>query len=150
MVVAYTQLVGPKEGAYLKVKFNDHFVDGVTQFAIAPKSDKKEITSALITIDPGGAVAWKKWMSTLKDATVTLTLAFKDLSDAGQAALWAKLGGTVAELRLYEDDSHYCFMDAFVDSFPMNAKIDDIEGSGTTITLQVSDADGVQYPENFD
>jgi hypothetical protein len=41
-------------------------------------------------------------------------------------------------------------MDAFVDSFPMNAKIDDIEGSGTTITLQVSDADGVQYPENFD
>lgn len=147
-MTTYSQLTGPKEGKYLKVKFNGQFVNGVTGYNPQPKADKKEVTCALNALS--GAVAWKRWMSTLKDATITLTLAFLDLSDVGQKALWDNLGGVAAELRLYEDDTHYMFVDAFVDSFPIGAKIDDIEGTATSVTLQINDPDGIQFPSAFD
>lgn len=142
--MVYSQSDGPLAGKSLKVKFDGTFVDGVIEWKIDPKTDKKEITCGKAT----GSVQWKKYMATLKDCTITVNISEKDLSDPGQKKLWDNLmlDGGVKELRLYEDDTHYCFIDAFVETFPVGAKIDDIQGSGTTITLQASDDDGVQFP----
>ena len=143
-MVEYSQPDGPLAGKKLKVKFDGTFVDGVTEWKIDPKTDKKEKTCGKAS----GAAEWKKYMATLKDSTITLNIAEKDLSDPGQKKLWDNLmlDGGVKEIQLYEDDTHYCFIDAFVESFPMGAKVDDVQGSGTTITLQCSDDDGIQFP----
>jgi hypothetical protein len=143
-MVEYTQPEGPLPGKSLKVKFDGTFVDGVNEWKIDPKTDKKEITCGKAT----GSAQWKKYMATLKDATVTINVTEKDLSDPGQKKLMDNLllDGGVKEIQLYEDDDHWCFCDAFVEAFPIGAKIDDVQGAGTTITLQVSDDDGIQFP----
>ena len=151
-------LAGPVGGMGLKVSFPTYltpfaasYVSGVKEWSINPKTDKKEITAALAS----GAVAWKKYLSTLKDATISVVLAYMDLTDQGQRNLWDNLmlglsavGGGAVEIKLYEDATHGYYCDAFVESFPMSSKIDDAEGSGTTVTLQVSDVDGIQIQTN--
>ena len=124
--------------------FASNFVDGVTEWSIDPKTDKKDVTA----MRTGNNAEWRKYLATLKDATITLNLAFTDLTDTGQKDMWDNLMNNegVVEVKLYEDSTHYIFCDAFVESFPVGSKVDDVEGTGTTVTLQVSDDDGVQLP----
>ena len=147
-MVAYTQLAGPVPGTTMKVTFDGTFVDGVTEWKVDPKADKKDITCSKTSND----AKWKNYLATLIDAGITLNLAFKNLADPGQKKLWDDLvlGSGKKEIRLYEDATHYCFCDAFVEAFPIAAKIDDAQGSGTTVTLQIQDPDGVQFPTAFD
>lgn len=139
-----TQADGPVPGKGAKVLFGGDFVDGVTEWSIDPKTDKKEITA----MRTGNNTAWRKYLATLKDATITIKVAFADLTDPGQKSLWDNMmndEGNV-EIKLYEDATHYFFCDAFVTDFPLAAKVDDVEGTGTTIKLQVNDDDGIQLP----
>lgn len=137
-----TQADGPVPGKGAKVTFGGNFVDGVTEWGFDPKTDKKEVTA----MRTGNNAAWRKWLATLKDATITIKVSFVDLTDTGQKDLWDNLmnGEAAAEIKLYEDATHYFFCDAFVTDFPVGSKLDDIEGTGTTIKLQVNDDDGIQ------
>lgn len=139
-----TQADGPVPGKHMKVTFDGTFIDGVTEWKIEPKTDKKEVTVS----KTGNNTEWKKYLATLKDATITLTLAFTKLTDPGQKKIWDNLmqDGGVKEVQLFEDASHYMFCDAFVENFPVGSKVDDVEGTATSISLQVSDDDGVQLP----
>ncbi len=139
-----TQADGPVAGKGAKVTFDGTFIDGMTEWKIDPKTDKKDIT----VMRTGNNAAWRKYLATLKDATISITLAFADLTDPGQKKLWDNLmlDGGVKEIKLYEDATHYIFCDAFVETFPVGSKVDDVEGTGTSITLQISDDDGVQLP----
>ena len=145
-MVDYTQIEGPVPGKTMKVTFDGTFVDGVVEWNIDPKADKVDITCAKSTND----VKYKSYLATLVDAPIQLKLAYRNLADAGQKKLWDGLGGAKKELRLYEDATHYCFCDAYVESFPLGAKVDDAQGNGITINLQIQDPDGVQFPTAFD
>lgn len=136
------QADGPLPGRNLYVTFDGVFIDGVDGWDIDLKSEKKDITAA----KNGGGVAWRKYMGTLMDAQITLSLKFLDLSDPGQLKLWQNLTGgqTPKELRLYEDATHGFFCDAYVEAFPIGSKLDDIEGAGKTVTFQIQDENGIQ------
>ncbi len=129
-----TLMDGPLSGRGGRVEFNSQNVGGVSEWKIDPKIDKKDITA----FASSGTVDWKAYMATIKDATITLTLAYLDLADAGQAALWAAFGGTPQTLKLYFNATNYCQCSAWVDSFPLGAKVDDVEGAGTSVTLQIA------------
>ncbi|MHC1687966.1 MAG: hypothetical protein AB9879_09705 [Methanothrix sp.] len=143
-MVDYAQIEGPVQGAYLKVKFNGVFIAGVKSVKKDPKIDKKDITAAKNTL--GGKVTYKSYAPTLIDNSITLNLAYRNLADPGQKALYDNLGGEAAELRVYEDDTHYWFCDCWVESFPDEIAVDGIQGEGVSIGLQMQDADGIQYP----
>ena len=147
-MVSYTQLVGPVPGTTMKVTFDGTFVDGAIEWKVDPKADKKDVTTSKTSND----AKWKAYLATLIDAGITLTLAYKNLGDPGQKKLWddLALGSGVKEIRFYEDSTHYCFCDAFVEAFPLSAKIDDAQGAGSTVTLQILDKDGIQFPTTFD
>ena len=117
-----TQADGPVPGKGAKVLFGGDFVDGVTEWSIDQKTDKKEITA----MRTGNNTAWRKYLATLKDATITIKVAFADLTDAGQKALWDNMmndQGNV-EIKLYDDATHYFFCDAFVTYFPIGSKVE--------------------------
>jgi hypothetical protein len=128
---------GPVSGAYAHVTFDGTDVGGVNEWRIEPKADKKDITAFG---SGSSAVAWRKYLATIKDATVTLTLAYLDLTDSGQNKLWSNLGGEAKTLKLYFDATNYVQVDAWVESFPIGSKVDDVEGAGTTVTLQIASA----------
>jgi hypothetical protein len=138
------QADGPLSGAALKVYFDSNFIGGVRAWKIDPKVDKKDITAAKAS----GAVQYKAYLATLKDCTITVELSYVDLVDAGQLDVWNNFQNNEGkkELKLYEDDTHYFFCDAWCESFPISSKVDDVEGAGITITFQMQDEDGLQLP----
>jgi len=129
---------GPLAGVQGHVKFDGTDVGGVIEWKIDPKIDKKDITA----FGTGAtAVAWKSYLATLRDATITLTLAYLDMTDAGQQKLWDRMmDGVAKEIKMYFDQKHYCSCTAWVETFPVGAKVDDVEGTGTNITLQLTTA----------
>lgn len=141
-MVDYAQIEGPVQGAYLKVKFDGTFVAGVKSVKKDPKIDKKDITCAKET----GKVTYKSFAPTLIESGITIVLAYRDLSDPGQKKLFDNFGGAAKELRVYEDDTHYWFCDAWVESFPDEIAVDGIQGEGVSVGMQMQDEDGIQYP----
>ena len=131
-------------GQTLKVTIDDIFIDGVDGWSFDNKVDSKDITCALT----GNNAAWKKYLTTLRDASGSITFKFLDLTDPGQLALFAAFNESgvdaVVELKFYQDASHYLFADCVITAFPISAKLDGIQGEGMTVTVQLSDDDGLQ------
>ena len=117
------------------------FIGGVDGWNFDNKVDSKDITCALT----GNNAVWKQYMTTLRDASGTVTFKFLDLTDPGQLALWnAFNAGTLVELKFYQDSSHYVFADCVITSYPLSAKLDAIQGEGMSVNVQLQDDDGLQ------
>ena len=128
-------------GQSMKVTIDDTFIDGVDGWSFDNKVESKDITAALT----GNNAVWRQYMTTLRDANGTITFKFIDLTDAGQLAMWTKFNsGAAAEIKFYQDASHYLYADCIITSFPMNAKLDAIQGEGVSISVQLQDDDGLQ------
>lgn len=128
-------------GQTLKVTVGGTFIDGVDGWDFDNKVDSKDITCALT----GNNAVWRQYMTTLRDASGSITFKFLDLTDAGQLALWTAFGtGSVVTLNFYQDSTHYLFADCIITSFPISAKLDAVQGEGMTISVQIQDADGLQ------
>lgn len=128
-------------GQTLKVTVGGIFIDGVDGWDFDNKVDSKDITCALT----GNNAVWRQYMTTLRDASGSITFKFLDLTDAGQLALWTAFNaGSSVALAFYQDSSHYLFADCIITSFPISAKLDAIQGEGMTVGVQLQDADGLQ------
>ena len=121
---------------------SETFIDGVDGWSFDNKIDSKDITVAKTTND----TLWKQYMATLRDASGTISFKFLDLTDAGQLALWTLFNASnvVAEIRFYQDSSHYLYADCICTSFPISAKLDGIQGEGMSVSVQLQDLDGLQ------
>ena len=131
-------------GQTLKVTIDGVFIDGVDGWDFDNKVDSKDITCALTTNN----ALWRKYLTTLRDATGNISLKFLDLTDPGQLAIWtafnASGAASVVELRFYQDATHYLFADCIITSFPISAQLDGVQGEGMTIGVQLQDDDGLQ------
>ena len=120
------------------------FITGVDGWNFDNKVDSKDITAALT----GNNALWRQYTTTLRDASGSITFKFLDLTDPGQLALWTAFNATgataVVELKLYQDATHYLFADCIITSYPISAKLDDIQGQGMTVSVQLQDDDGLQ------
>jgi hypothetical protein len=139
---------GPKSGQTMKVSIKpsstEIFIDGVDGWNFDNKVDSKDVTHAGILA--ATTVVWKSYISTLRDASGTISFKFLNLSDAGQAALWTlfNTANTTAEIRFYQDETHYLFADCIATSFPLSAKLDGVQGEGMNVSIQLQDEDGLQ------
>jgi hypothetical protein len=127
-----------QSGAAGKVTFGsgNTFVDGVNGWKLDPKSGEEEITP----FKTGNDAAWKRWASKLKEATGSINLAYVDLGDSGQLAIWNALGGAATPARFYINASHYLSCNIIINSFPFDANVDGIEGKGVSISFRVDDS----------
>jgi hypothetical protein len=123
-------------------------IGGVDGWSFDNKVDSKDITCASMDLDV--PVVWKSYLATLRDASGTITLKYLDFTDPGQWDMWELFLGTnnnnikVNEIRFYQDETHYMFADCIITSFPLNAKVDGVQGEGMSISLQLSDTNGLQ------
>ena len=135
---------GPKSGQTMKVTIGagPTFIDGVDGWSFDNSVDSKDVTVAKTTND----TTWKQYIATLRDAKGTISFKYLNLSDAGQAALWALFlaSNTVSEIRFYQDSTHYLYADCIVTSFPLSAKLDGVQGEGMSVSIQLQDLDGLQ------
>jgi hypothetical protein len=142
---------GPKSGQTMKVTITPYaggvlqtetFIDGVDGWSFANTVDSKDVTVSKTTND----TLWKQYITTLRDAKGTLTFKYLNLSDAGQAALWTLFNSsnTVAEIRFYQDGTHYLYADCVCTSFPINVKLDGVQGEGMSVGVQLQDLNGLQ------
>ena len=127
--------ITPKAGS-------ETFIDGVDGFTIDNKIDSKDITVAKTTND----TLWRQYIATLRDAGCTISFKFLDLTDPGQLALWTLFNSanTKAEIRFYQDSTHYLYADCICTSFPISAKLDGVQGEGMSVEIKLQDLDGLQ------
>jgi hypothetical protein len=123
---------------------SETFISGVDGFNFDNKVDSKEVTAAAITA--AGTVVWKSYLATLRDANGTISFKYLALDDPGQLALWTLFTTTnaKAEIRFYQDETHYLFADCICTSFPISAKLDGVQGEGMSVGVQLQDTDGLQ------
>lgn len=121
---------------------SETFIDGVDGWSFDNKIDSKDITVAKTTND----TLWRQYIATLRDAQGTISFKFLDLTDPGQLALWTlfNAANVNAEIRFYQDSTHYLFADCICTSFPISAKLDDVQGAGMSVSVQIQDLDGLQ------
>ena len=148
-MVDSTPITGPISGQTMHVSIkptagSETFISGVDGWNFDNKVDSKEVTAATITA--AGTVTWKSYIATLRDATGTITFKFLALNDPGQAALWTLFctANAKAEIRFYQDQTHYLYADCICTSFPLSAKLDGVQGEGMTVGVQIQDVDGLQ------
>jgi len=142
---------GPKSGQTMKVGIcpyllgelqTEIFIDGVDSWNFDNKVDSKDVTVAKVTND----TLWKQYIATLRDASGTIGFKYLNLSDAGQFALWTlfNASNTIAEIRFYQDATHYLFADCIATTFPIGAKLDGVQGEGMSVAVQLQDLNGLQ------
>jgi hypothetical protein len=144
-----TDITGPISGQTLKVSItptagSETFISGVDGWNFDNKVDSKDVTAAAVTA--AGTVTWKSYIATLRDASGTISLKYLALDDPGQLALWTLFttANALAEIRFYQDETHYVFCDCIATSFPLGAKLDGVQGEGMTVNVQIQDVDGLQ------
>ena len=144
-----TGITGPISGQTLHVSIklpagSEIFISGVDGWNFDTKVDSKEVTAAAITA--AGTTTWKSYIATLRDANGTISFKYLALSDPGQAALWTLFttANLKAEIRCYQDETHYLFADCIATSFPLGAKLDGVQGEGLSVGIQLQDTDGLQ------
>jgi hypothetical protein len=142
-------ITGPISGQTLKVSItplsgSETFISGVDGWNFDNKVDSKETTCAAITA--AGVVTWKSYIATLRDASGTISFKYLALDDPGQKALWTLFttANAVAEIRFYQDTTHYLYADCIATSFPVGAKLDGVQGEGMSVNVQIQDVDGLQ------
>lgn len=141
-------ITGPISGQTLKVSITpvatEIFISGVDGWNFDNKVDSKEVTAAAITA--AGTVTWKSYIATLRDASGTINFKYLALDDPGQFALWTLFttANAKAEIRFYQDETHYLFADCIATSFPVGAKLDGVQGEGMTVNVQIQDTGGLQ------
>jgi hypothetical protein len=144
---------GPKSGQTMKVTITfydgqggilgtEHFIDGVDGWSFDNSITSKEVTTAKTTND----TLWRQYMSTLRDAKGTITFKYLNLSDVGQAALWTLFNSSslIAEMRFYQDATHYLYADCICTKFPIAVKLDGVQGEGMSVDVQLQDLNGLQ------
>lgn len=121
---------------------SETFIDGVDGWDFANKIDSKDITVSKTTND----TLWKQYIATLRDADGSISFKFLDLTDPGQLALWTlfNASNTKAEIRFYQDSSHYLYADCICTDFPISAKLDGVQGEGMSVKVKLQDLDGLQ------
>lgn len=142
-------ITGPISGQTLHVSItptagSETFISGVDGWNFDNKVDSKEVTAAAITA--AAVTTWKSYIATLRDASGTISLKYLALDDPGQLALWTLFAtaNAKAEIRCYQDETHYLFADCICTSFPVGAKLDGVQGEGMSVNIQLQDTDGLQ------
>lgn len=144
-----TDITGPISGQTMHVSItpalgSETFISGVDGWNFDCNVDSKDVTAAAITA--AGVVTWKSYIATLRDASGTVSFKYLALDDPGQFALWTLFttANALAEIRFYQDQTHYLFADCICTSFPLSAKLDGVQGEGMSVNVQIQDTGGLQ------